>query len=200
MNILAKWMEKWKWRKMATHPMSMFFKDEERFKKLKRNEFKDIKDEKLIHAAISWVFGKTQIVKPEKHLDVLATLPMPCQYLIAVNAIDGEVNNGGFWQYYFNESHILTAKADEALLAIGAPKLAEVARKADYVYSQLKRGFEKYRDIELGVMEEFLDHVDHFEDDPLDVYDTEYYDVSETEKVEELLIHFIRKNIDCFGD
>ena len=119
---------------------------------------------------------------------------MPCQYVIAVNAVDGEVNNGGFNQYYFNRSHVLTVTAAEALSAVGALRLAEIAKKADWTYSQIK---DKLGNCQESTMEEFMAS---YENNPLNDFDTEYYEVSETERTDKLLIAYIKQHIDCFGD
>jgi len=173
--------------------MSEFFKDEERFKKLKRGEFLDITDDKLLHAAIAWVYGKTQTLELPKHLAVLSKLPIPCQYVIAANAVDGEVNNGGFNQYYFN-NHILTVPAAEALSAIGAPRLAEIAKKADWTYLQIK---DKLGNCNESTMEEFMAS---YENNPLNEFDAEYFAVTKMEQTNKLLISYIKQNINCFGD
>ena len=120
---LKKWINN-RTSSKASPVMNEYFIDKERCEKLKREEFIGLEDDKLIHAAIVWVYGKIQIFGSSRRLEILSTLPMPCQYVIAVNSIDGEVNNGGFNQYYFNRSHILTVTAAEALSAIGAPRLA----------------------------------------------------------------------------
>jgi len=171
-----------------------WLRDEERFKKLKREEFPLVEDSKLLQAAIAWVYEKTRAVEPSRHLEILSTLPKPCQNIIAVNAVDGEVNNGGFNQYYFNESHILTVSASEALLAISAPKLAEIAKKADLLYSQIK---DQLSSIEENTLEEFFDS---YEDNPLNELDDEYCNTLEIEPIDELLVGYIKTNIGCFGD
>ena len=174
--------------------MSEFSKDQERFKKLKREEFPDVENKNLINAATAWVYGKTQVLEPSRHLEILVTLPMPCQYLIAVNAIDGELNNGGFIQYYFNLSHILTVTGAEALSAIGAPRLAEIAKRADLAYLQIKDDLGNFRN---RTIDEFPDYDIY---PPLNDLEEEYYAVSEIERVDDLLIAYIRRHIDCFGD
>jgi len=193
LNKLKKWIEERRESKTSQF-MREFLKDGQRFKKLKREEFINVEDDKLIHAAIAWVYGKTQILDSSRHLEVLSTLPLPCQCVIAVNSVDGEVNNGGFNQYYFNRSHILTVTANAALLAIGAPRLAEIAQKADSTYSQIK---DTLGNCEESTMEEFMAS---YENNPLNEFDTEYYAASETEQTEKLLIAYIRQNINCFGD
>ena len=194
LGFLKEWVEKRKASIMSKGVMSGFWEDDKRFKKLKRDEFPFVEDEKLWQAAISWIFGKTETIDPSRHLEVLSTLPMPCQYVIAVNAVDGEVNNGGFNQYYFNRSHILTVTAAEALSAIDAPQLAEITKKAEWTYSQIK---DKLGNCEESTMEEFMAS---YENNPLNEFDTEYYSASEIEQTDKLMIAYIRQNINCFGD
>ncbi|MCL2462015.1 MAG: DMP19 family protein [Defluviitaleaceae bacterium] len=162
--------------------------------KLKREDFTQIADEELLGAALAWVYGKTLIVEPSRHLDVLMTLPKPCQYLMAVNAIDNEMSNFGFHQYYSNQSNILTVSAYEALTAIGANTLAEIAKRADMIYEQIKS---KFYDCFEDSMANFDDY---YKDNPLNELDEEYYAPPEYEQTVKLLIAYIKANIDCFGD
>jgi hypothetical protein len=171
-------------------------KDEERFKKLKREEFHFIEDHKLRNAAISWIYAKIHVVEPQRHLAILSALPKPCQYIIAVNAVDGEVNNGRFNQYYFNLSHIMTVAASEALSAIGAFRLAEIAEKADRAYLQIQDTLGNYRE---NTMKEFMASYED-ETNPFHALDMEYYAVSKTEQVDALLLVYIKQHIDCLGD
>jgi len=52
-------------------------------------------------------------------------------------AVESEVNNGGFSQYFLNSSGETAAFVAEALEAIGAPKTAHICRRA------IKRAFPK---------------------------------------------------------
>jgi len=104
------------------------------------------------------------------------------------------VNNGGFNQYYFNESHLLTVSAAESLEGIGAPRLAGIVRRADGMYEQVKEALGNLR---VSTMEEFMAS---YKNNLFGEFDDEYYAVSEIERVEELLVAFIRENIGCFGD
>jgi Domain of unknown function (DUF4375) len=45
-------------------------------------------------------------------------------------ALESEVNNGGFSQYFLNDSSETAAFAAEALEAIGAPRTADICRRA----------------------------------------------------------------------
>lgn len=48
--------------------------------------------------------------------------------------LEGEVNNGGFWQFFFNSSGDMANEAVSAFEKIGANKTAEICKKAVSVY------------------------------------------------------------------
>src|SRR5580692_11416457 len=54
----------------------------------------------------------------------------PQKVFSAVWAVESEVNNGGFSQYFFNDSRQTAGFAAEAFETIGAPLTAEICRRA----------------------------------------------------------------------
>lgn len=68
--------------------------------------------------------------KPHEGRDFEA-LPESDRVLITIWALEGEVNNGGFDQFYFNSSGHLAAFAVEALTLIGAHQMAALVRDAN---------------------------------------------------------------------
>ncbi|MCC7293171.1 MAG: DUF4375 domain-containing protein [Phycisphaerales bacterium] len=60
----------------------------------------------------------------------------PEQVFRMVWRIEAEVNNGGFDQWFFNAEHQDVAGAVEALLTIGAPKMADIVRRACVAWPQ----------------------------------------------------------------
>ena len=52
------------------------------------------------------------------------------RYVLAVEALEREVNNGGYGQFFLNSSHEFVDVIGEALAAIGCPKTAELTRRA----------------------------------------------------------------------
>jgi hypothetical protein len=69
--------------------------------------------------------GTTQIGKEE-----FAKQSVPQQTSTAIWELESEVNNGGFSQYFANESAKSAAFAVKALEGIGAPKAANICRRA----------------------------------------------------------------------
>jgi Domain of unknown function (DUF4375) len=55
---------------------------------------------------------------------------VPQRVFSSIWAVESEVNNGGFSQYFFNNSCETTGFVAEALDAIGASKTAEICRRA----------------------------------------------------------------------
>lgn len=58
-------------------------------------------------------------------------LPKRDRVLIAIWALEGDVNNGGFDQYYFNSSGDTAFFAATALELIGATRAATIVRRAN---------------------------------------------------------------------
>jgi hypothetical protein len=52
------------------------------------------------------------------------------RYVLAVEALEREVNNGGYSQFFVNSSNEYAGVAEEALRAIGCPKTAAITRDA----------------------------------------------------------------------
>ena len=58
----------------------------------------------------------------------------PDEVVDSIDALEGEVNNGGFHQYFYNSAGDRTAETIRALEIIGAFKMAEIVRKAAQMF------------------------------------------------------------------
>ena len=58
------------------------------------------------------------------------TQSVPQKVFSSVWAVESEVNNGGFSQYFLNDSAETASFVAEALDSIGAPRTAEICRRA----------------------------------------------------------------------
>jgi hypothetical protein len=54
----------------------------------------------------------------------------PTEVATLIDELEGEVNNGGFDQYFYNSAGDNTAEAIQALEEIGALKMADIVRRA----------------------------------------------------------------------
>jgi hypothetical protein len=52
------------------------------------------------------------------------------RYVLAIEALEREVNNGGYGQFFLNSSHDFVDVIVEALEAVGCPKVAALTRRA----------------------------------------------------------------------
>ena len=66
--------------------------------------------------------------------DNFAALSRPDQVLVTIWGLEADVNNGGFDQYYFNDTGNQAWFAAEALRSIGAHRMAAIAEKANAVF------------------------------------------------------------------
>jgi hypothetical protein len=62
--------------------------------------------------------------------EAFATQSLPQTVFSAIWALESEVNNGGFSQYFLNESAESASFVIEALETIGAPQTADVCKRA----------------------------------------------------------------------
>ncbi len=108
------------------------------------------------------------------------------QAIYIIWLLEGEVNNGGFNQFYFNSSGQFSELVPDALKRIGAIKFADLAGRANATY-QLE--YDKITEHQDGTLEGFSKS---YENNPLDVYDDEFYDLYKEENLIDLQIKYIR--------
>jgi hypothetical protein len=106
--------------------------------------------------------------------------------------LEGEVNNGGFNQFYFNSSGQLADLAENSFKDIGADKFAELVKQANSIYDGIKDDLEKFND---GTIESFSKS---YENNPLNELDDKFYDLEKEVALSSLRINYIRKNVHEF--
>ncbi|QNM84529.1 DMP19 family protein [Polaribacter pectinis] len=106
--------------------------------------------------------------------------------------LEGEVNNGGFNQFYFNPSGQYSDMAEFGFKTIGAEKHADLTTNANKIYAENKERLAEFDD---GTMESFSES---YKDNPLNKLDTEFYELGDLESISELRIKYIREHISEF--
>lgn len=104
--------------------------------------------------------------------------------------VEGEVNNGGFNQFYFNSSGQYAEMAVEGFALFGATKYVDLMKRANKIYSENEERLKSYDD---GTIESFSES---YKDNPLNALDDEFYEL--TEPLPDLRIKYIRENISEF--
>ncbi|MCM0665840.1 DMP19 family protein [Flavobacterium tyrosinilyticum] len=130
----------------------------------------------------------------EKEYESVLKLSKSEQAIYIIWNLEGEINNGGFNQYYFNSSGQFADLVPDALKLIHANKFADLVVKANNIYKKEYKNITKHQD---GTLEGFSKSYD---DNPLNKLDDEFYDLYKTEKLENLLIEYIRQNKSEFVD
>lgn len=87
---------------------------------------------------------------------------LPQKVFSAIWEVESEVNNGGFSQYFSNDSAESASFVMEALEQIGAPKTADICRRAIVIAfpSGLPATVEAMRSVAVNFSEEILDKLE----------------------------------------
>ena len=102
--------------------------------------------------------------------------------------LEGEVNNGGFNQYYTNSSGQYANLLPNLLAKMDAVKFSDLAKRANQIYKTNYKQITKEQD---GSLEGFSKS---YENNPLNDLDTEFYKLYEVENLYDKQIKFIRNN------
>lgn len=117
------------------------------------------------------------ILEKCRYGDDMDKLSAPERVFFVTTLLEGEVNNGGFSQFFFNSSGDYANELVDAFTEIGAIKTAEICKKAVSVYGEyVPTGRAEREDLLLDndAVEEILDECDNafyeYEDDLITLY------------------------------
>ena len=121
-----------------------------------------------------------------------ATQSTPQQVFSAIWAIESEVNNGGFSQYFLNSSCETAAFVAEALDTIGAPRTADICRRA--IATAFPMGLSSTPDAIAATAADFSDEVLS----QLETSDSEFLEYPHD--LTDLFFAYVTKHPEEFGD
>jgi Domain of unknown function (DUF4375) len=121
-----------------------------------------------------------------------ATQSVPQKVFSAIWAVESEVNNGGFTQYFQNDSGETAAFVVQALDIIGAPRTAEICRRA--LETAFPAGLPPTTDAIASVADSFSDEIQR----QLETLDSEF--VAYPHNLTDLLFAFVSKHPEEFGE
>ena len=114
--------------------------------------------------------------------------------LVIVETLEGEINNGGFDQFYFNSSGDYANETVDALIMLGALNTAEMVRKANAEFPNgiVPKDREKRQDVLDSIREKSSENWNRLES----IYYGHNKEVGEMEmeNLPALLIEFIKAN------
>ena len=112
------------------------------------------------------------------------SLSEPESIILAVEAMEREVNNGGFSQFFYNSSVEYAPIIVDSLQKIGCPKTAELAGRAIACLG--------LKSLDPDIIEERMDPDDDQLEEELDAIDEIYYQAEE--EISDLLFQYIKEN------
>ena len=116
------------------------------------------------------------------------------QAIYMIWALESEVNNGGYNQFYFNSSGQFYKYLPDVLKIVGANKYAELTKRANETFEKENAKISQHQD---GTIEGFSKS---YEDNPLNEFDDEFYDLYQTENLQQIQVDYIRKHKTEFVD
>jgi hypothetical protein len=137
-----------------------------------------------------------EVVEPTK--ESLQKLPKICQIIYSTTVIEGEIYNGGFYQYYGNSTaQEYNEIGIESFSLIGAPITAALLKE---VFNKIVEQSPTFRSEyeESGIQNSFNKANDEMDEIRIDEYDNKFYEVFEKENIKELKLKYIKSNIDSF--
>ena len=160
-------------------------------KKMSVDELRELSDEDLREA----LSERLRIQEDNNEWDVkkcVSDFKGAKRVYYIVNYFDMEVQNGGLCQFFVNSSRDIAPYILKCLLAIGAVN-----------YEKLLREFVEKNDIDLNDLESFMiEEIEEYEAQtqryPFDDFDDKYYELYETESLEDMLLIYAKQNLNDF--
>jgi len=169
------------------------FKNRKIYEKLTVEILQDIPDEKLEQAIVDYILTKIND-KYDNESRVVRGLSTGLRAVYTTWIVEGEVNNGGFNQYFWNTRGVFADDAVAGFKLFGANAHADLMRRAIAIRKEEAAKMAKFR--ERGTLEAFSESYEHTK---LSKLDDEYYDL--TDNLGQLRIRFIRQHPEMFvGD
>jgi len=169
------------------------FKNRPIYKQLTEQIIDTTSDDNLLQV----VFDNLSEKQPrdyEKEYETVMSWNKSRQAIYMIWALEAEVNNGGYNQFYFNSSGQFYKHLPDALKLVGANKFADLTIRANETFEKENPKITQHQD---GTLEGFSKSYD---DNPLNQFDDEFYDLYKTENLQQIQVDYIRQNKKDFID
>ncbi len=159
------------------------------YRKLKSEQIDKIPDEELEAAVTEWLFAKIDN-KGTTEFSIVNALARPCKYFYSIYIVTEEICNGSIAQCCINSTRFFMKFAENGFKDIGAENLAEILSKANAIFDE----FLKEHDEKISSLAEIcgISELDNLTD--------EFKNSADLENLSTLVIDYIRKNAEYFGD
>ena len=154
---------------------------------ISQSEAEEIEGSELVVAAYDLIcqpFGK---IKNEKIQEIIKKLPPWIRSTYTVLALQSEVENGGFHQYFWNSTGVLAAETSDDLTYIGANDHASLLKQAMILEKQESAVMAPFK--RANTLEAFSKS---YENTKLELIDDDFYKL---EKLDKIMALYIRRNL-----
>jgi GNAT superfamily N-acetyltransferase len=165
----------------------------DKYRNLKRGELDAVEDIYLKECVMSWLWGKIWD-RPQAEFDIINALPRSCRSIYSCVTVLNELESSGFSQLFANIDERIISLAKEGFYDIKADVIGDILCEALDAFESRKEDETMY---EAEAAEENTRIIDL---DALSYYDDLYHEEAEKINMEQLMIAFIRKYSDSFGD
>lgn len=129
----------------------------------------------------------------------LETLPEIYQIIYSINAVEGEIYNGGFFQYYSNSTAEVCNKiAIKSFRTIGAIDMANLLQEVFNKILEQSAIFRAEYEI-IGIQDAFNKATNEINDIEISEYDDKFYKIVEKDSYKKLIFDYIKNNINSFS-
>ena len=163
------------------------FKNRPIFKELTEQIIDTASDVNLLQVVFDNLSEK-QSTDYEKEYETVMSWNKSRQAIYMIWIFEAEVNNGGYNQFYFNSSRQFYKHLPDALKLVGAAKFADLTKRANETFEKENLKITQHQD---GTIDGFSKSYD---DNPLNDFDTEFYELYQTENLQQIQVNYIRKN------
>jgi len=169
------------------------FKNRPIYKELTEQIIDSTSDDNLLQVVFDNLSEK-QPTDYEKEYETVMSWNKSRQAIYMIWALEAEVNNGGYNQFYSNSSGQYYKHLPEALRLVGAYKFADLTQRANDTFEKEYEQITKEQD---GTIEGFSKS---YENNPLNDFDDEFYELYQSEKLQQIQVDYIRNNKKEFID
>lgn len=163
----------------------------DKYRNLKKGDIDSIEDIHLKECVMSWLWGKIWD-KPTSEFDIISALPRPYRSLYSCVTVLNELESGGFSQLFSNIDEKIISLAKEGFYELKADAVGDILCETIDSYENSKE--------DSAMFETSDENAAFFDLDTLNYYDDLYCEEAEKTDIEQLIIDFIRKYSDSFGD
>ena len=163
------------------------FKNRPIHKKLTEQIIDTTSDDRLLQLIFDNLLER-QSTDHKKEYETVMSWNKSRQAIYMIWELEGEVNNGGYNQFYFNSSGQFYKHLPNALKFVGANRFADLTQRANVTFEKENPKITQRQD---GTIEGLSES---YENNPLNKFDDEFFNLYNKEDLQKIQVDFIRKH------